>query len=146
MARTSYNQLATPEADRLIADLFALGGIGYVALGCGQEVLMREAPGMVSRTTAETNFYEELLVNPTLIKLAGQRAALDCGGLNYIAIGYGDFIQLVMPMRDGHVSLAVSRKTAVGELAARIGDVLENHGHSRQTPSGWLLGPPPPSI
>jgi hypothetical protein len=140
MARTTYEQRASDGADRLISAIFDLGGIGYVALCCGQEVLLREAPGMVSRTTAETNFYEELLVNPTLLKLASQRADLDCGGLNYIAVGYGDFVQLIMLTKDGHISMGISRKAHAGELAARVQSLLQEHGQAWAPPKPWLLG------
>jgi hypothetical protein len=139
MGRTTYEQHASDRAQELITDIFKLGGIGYVALCCGQEVLLRQAPGMVSRTTAETNFYEELLVNPTLLKLASQRADLDCGGLNYVAIGYGDFVQLIMLTKDGHVSLGISRKAHTGELAARVKAVLQEHGQAWTPPAPWLL-------
>lgn len=139
MPRTDYQQPATSDAEQLIQALFDIGGVGYVALGSGQEVLMRSAPGITGETTAETNFYEELLVNPTLLKLASQRAELDCGGLNFIAIGYGHFIQLIMRMKDGHVSLGVSRKTAVGEFAAKVRDVLERLGRLPRTTEPSLL-------
>lgn len=133
MPKTDYDHPASATAERLINDVFALGGIGYVALVAGQQVPMRKAPGVLSRTTAETNFYEELLVNPTLLKLAAQRAELDCGGLNYIAVGYGDFVQLIMPTRDGHISVAISRRVAAGEVAAELRAVLEQHGAEPQT-------------
>lgn len=139
MSRTDYSQVAAPSADSLIADLFALGDIGYVALGCGPDVLMRHAPGLQTTTTAETNFYEELLVNPTLLKLANQRAGLDCGGLSYIAVGYGDFTQLILPMRDGHVSLGVSRRAPVRELAERVHEVLDQHERKMGNHESWLL-------
>ena len=139
MARTTYEQAGTERANRLVAELFELGGIGYVALNVGQDVLLRSAPGMQSTTTEETNFYEELLVNPTLLKLASQRANLDCEGLRYVAIGYGRFIQLILLMKDGHVSLGVSRKTNPGELAARVQAVLEKHELDWSPPNTWLL-------
>jgi hypothetical protein len=139
MARTTYEQLASNKAQQLITEIFKLGGIGYVALCCGQEVLLREAPGMVSCTTAETNFYEELLVNPILLKLASQRADLDCGGLDYIAVGYGDFVQLIMLIKDGHISMGISRKTHAGELAARVKSVLQEHGQTLMPTTPWLL-------
>jgi hypothetical protein len=140
MTRTGYSQPASDKAARLISAIFDLGGIGYVALCSGQEVLLRTAPGLVSTTTEETNFYEELLVNPTLLKLASQRANLDCEGLRYIAIGYGKFVQLIMSMRDGHVSIGVSRRANVGELAARAQLLLEEQGQAWAPPKPWLLG------
>jgi hypothetical protein len=139
MARTTYEQRASDKAQQLITEIFKLGGIGYVALCCGQEVLMREAPGVVSRTTAETNFYEELFVNPTLLKLASQRGELYCGGLNYIAIGYGDFTQLIMLTEYGHISMGISRKAHAGELAARVQSVLHEHGQAWTPTDPWLL-------
>ncbi len=139
MARTTYEQRASDKAQHLITEIFKLGGIGYVALCCGQEVLLREAPGTVSRTTAETNFYEELLVNPILLKLASQRGELDCGGLNYIAVGYGDFVQLIMLTKDGHISMGISRKANAGELTSRVQSVLREHGLARTPVAPWLL-------
>lgn len=141
MSITSYATPAAPAAERLIADLFKLGNVGYVALGAGNEVLMRIAPGLISDTSAETNFYEELLVNPTLLKLAMQRGHLDCGGLAYIAIGYGYFMQVVMPTKTGHVSIGVPRSTQPGELAARVEDVLSRHDCAGSVPAPCLLAP-----
>jgi hypothetical protein len=132
MARTTYSQPASESAGRLISAIFDLGGIGYVALCCGQEILLRTAPGLVSTTTEETNFYEELLVNSTLLKLASQRANLDCEGLRYIAIGYEKFVQLIIQIKDGHVSM--------GELAVRVQALLQDHGHAWAAPKPWLLG------
>lgn len=139
MTRTTYEQLASNKAQQLITEIFKLSSIGYVALCCGQEVLLRQAPGLVSRTTAETNFYEALLVNPTLLKLASQRADLDCGGLDYIAIGYGDFVQLIMLTKDGHISMGISRKAHTGELAKRVRSVLQEHGQAWAPPAPWVL-------
>lgn len=45
---------------------------------------MRTAPGVVTRTTIETNFSEELSVNPSLLALTSRRPDLDGGGLNDI--------------------------------------------------------------
>jgi|GEM_PF-254949 len=127
MARTDYATPATPAAEQLVADLFDIGGVGYVSLGAGPEVLMRQAPGLSTTTTPESNFYEELLVNPTVLKLVTQRAELDCGGLRYIAIGYGDFVELIMNTRSGHLSMGVSRKVQAADMAARVREVLERH-------------------
>lgn len=139
MTRTTYDQPASERAEQLIADVFALGKIGYVALGSGQEVLLRHAPGMQSETTAETNFYEELLVNPTLLKLASQRGELDCGGLKYIAIGYGGFTQLILLSADGHISVGVSRNAPVREIATQVDAILQRHGLAWSPPKAWLL-------
>ena len=139
MRPTDYSQPGSAAAEALVADLFALGKIGYVALGSSQEVLMRPARGLVTDTTPTSNFFEELLVNPTLLKLAGQRGRLDCNGLRYIAIGYEGFIQFVMPMRDGHVSLGVADSRDTKLLAEQVQAVLTAHGRAHVEPQPALL-------
>lgn len=139
MPQTDYATPATPAAEALVADLFALGGVGYVALGSDQEVLMRHTPGLETDTTSTSNFFEELLVNPTLLRLAGQRARLDCGDLSYVAVGYGDFTQLILPMENGHVSLGVARTAPVREMAQQVADVLERHGRGLGPAQASLL-------
>ena len=139
MSKTDYAQPATPLAEALLADLFAMGGVGYAALGAGQEVLMRTAPGLKTATTTDSNFYEELIVNPTLLKLASQRGELDCGGVSYIAIGYGEFTQLIMLTKDGHVSLGVPRDAPVREIAGRVAGVLERHNLANELCAAKLL-------
>lgn len=139
MGKTSYERVGSLKAQSLIDDIFAIGGIGYVALNSGQEVLLRLVPGVVSETSAETNFYEELLVNPTLLKLASQRGELDCGGLNYIAIGYGDFVQLIMLMQGGHVSMGISLRANVGDIAVKVKALLEKHEMTLKPNAPWLF-------
>jgi hypothetical protein len=139
LPRTDYTTPASERATRLIEEIFALGKIGYVAFESGGHVLMREAQGLTSQTTPESNFYEELLVNPTLVKLARQRAELDCGGLDYVAIGYRNFMQVVMPTRTGHVSIGVSRKTQPGEFAKRVQQVLDRNQEAATTLESGLI-------
>lgn len=127
MKNASYSQPAHVRTEALIADLFALGRVGYVALGAGQEVLMRLAPGFETPISCESNFYEELIVNPTLLELTRQRGELNCGGLRYVAVGYGGFVQFVAPMRDGHVSLGVSESRDCKQLAINVASVLQRH-------------------
>lgn len=100
---------------------------------------MRCAPDVVTQTTSESNFYEELLVNPVLLGLAAQRGHLDCGGLRYMAIGYGDFVQLILPMLRGHLSAAVSRSANVNEIARRIHAILEAYGRSAVPLGSWVI-------
>lgn len=152
MAQTDYDTPATPAAERLVKDLFALGGVGYVALGAEQEVLLRRLPPAalgasaesdfyddLIASTSDSNFYEELLVNPTLLKLAGQRGGLDCGGVRYIAIGYGGFVQLILPMKDGHISLGIAETSETPSLAERAQAVLSRHGRASRRPKPSLL-------
>jgi hypothetical protein len=94
--------------------------IRYVAVGRGQDVELRERPELADASSSESDRYEELLVNPTLITLARQRGEIDCGGLDYLIVAYGNFFQLVLPVEGGHVSVAIERTQAPTELVDPI--------------------------
>ena len=88
-------------------DVFAISpDIRYVAAAHGQHVQMRSRPDLRHASSSDSDRYEELLVNPTLLTLATQRGNIDCGGLRYLIVGYGHFHQLVIPSLAGHVSIA----------------------------------------
>jgi hypothetical protein len=95
-------------ADALADRLFARhDAVRYVAVLDGSQLTLRERAGLSDASAAESDRYEELLVNPTLLTLATRRGEIDCGGLGYLVVGYGNFQQLVVPTRSGHVSVAV---------------------------------------
>ena len=101
--------------------IFAVSpAIRYVAAGRGQDVELRERPDLADASSSESDRYEELLVNPTLITLARQRGEIDCGGLDYLIVAYGNFFQLVLPHGDGHVSVAIERTQAPTDLVEPI--------------------------
>jgi hypothetical protein len=88
-------------------ELFAVSdAVRYVAFADGQEVAMREREGIEGGSSSESDRYEEVLVNPALLTLARQRGEIDCGGLEFVVVGYGNFRQLVIPLARGHVSIA----------------------------------------
>ena len=60
-----------------------------------------------THSSSESDRYEELLVNPTLLKLAMQRGNIDCGGLEYLLVRYGSFFQFVLLVSWGHVSVCI---------------------------------------
>ena len=68
--------------------------------------------------------YEELLVNPALLKLASQRGNIDCGGLDYLLVRYGNFFQFVLPESWGHVSVCIEADADVGPI--QIGIQIKN--------------------
>jgi hypothetical protein len=109
--------------------LFALSpAIRYVALARGQDVQLQERPGLDHASSSESDRYEELLVNPTLLTLARQRGEIDCGGLDYLVVAYGSFFQLVLPFDGGHVSVAVERSDSPIELVDAIRTALRSAG------------------
>ena len=92
----------------MFASIFAISeNIRYVAIYRNDVLEMASREGTKNSSSDETDRYEELLVNPTLIKLATQRGNIDCGGLDYLLIKYGNFFQLVQPAKWGHVSVCI---------------------------------------
>ena len=67
----------------------------------------RERPGLTRASAGESDRYEELLVNPTVATLVQQRGNIDCGGVRYFVIRYGNFYQCVFPVPGGHVAVAL---------------------------------------
>jgi hypothetical protein len=112
-------------AEEIIADVFALGDyVRYVAVANGQDVELRQRTELVDASSNDSDRYEELLVNPVLLLLTRQRGEIDCGGLDYVIVGYGNFAQVVVPNpAGGHVSVAVSPgedPVAVAEAVQRL--------------------------
>ncbi len=82
-------------------------GIRYVALYQGGSLASSVKSGVKTQSSAESDRYEELIVNPTLVKLLSQRGNIDCGGLEYVLVRYGSFFALVCPIPGGHVSITL---------------------------------------
>jgi hypothetical protein len=101
--------------------IFAIGPhVRYVAFGSRQEVDMRERADIRDASSSESDFFEELLVNPTLLALARQRGELDCGGLRYLIVAYGSFDVIVMPLNGGHVTVGVALGADPVATAAQV--------------------------
>ena len=77
-------------------------------------------------SASSSDFYEELLVNPTLLTLTRQRGDLDCGGLRHLVIAYGNFNQVVLPLPDGtgHLSVCLERDADADAVAAHLREIL----------------------
>jgi hypothetical protein len=106
--------------------IFAIGPeIRYVAVGEGQHVETAQRDGIAEASDASSDFFEELLVNPTLLTLARQRGDLDCGGLRHVIVAYGNFNQVVVPTPSGHVSVCVERDADADAVARRVAELLE---------------------
>ncbi len=101
-----------PAAARLPNALFDLSPhIRYVAVRLDDSLSLHQRPDLADASSSESDRYEELLVNPTLLALTTARGRIDCGGLDLILIRYGNFFQLVHPLTAGHVSIAISPNT-----------------------------------
>ena len=77
---------------------------------------------------SESDKYEELIVNPTLLKLVVQRGNIDCGGVEYVIIRYGAFFEFVMPIKNGHVSVGIELHSDIMELTNKIQNIVKGSG------------------
>jgi hypothetical protein len=120
-------------ADRLIARCFETGPrVRYVAVYRDGDLRMRERDGLQGASAGETDRYEELLVNPTLLTLTRQRGGIDCGGLTYLLIRYGHFFTFLHPIPQGHVNVGlepdVDLRPAIEKLQAVIATWVAEEG------------------
>lgn len=76
----------------------------YVAIYVEGNLVSKERGGISGTSASESDKYEELIVNPALLKLTTQRGNIDCGGLQYIIIRYGNFYVLLFPVKGGHIN------------------------------------------
>jgi hypothetical protein len=111
-----------PVDEELRDRIFALGPqVRYVAFGDRQRVSTAQRDRLAGASDETSDFFEELLVNPTLLTLVRQRGELDCGGLSYLIVGYGNFHQVVVPAPGrGHVSVCVELDANPNEVANRV--------------------------
>ena len=110
-------------------DVFAISpDIRYVAAAHGQQLQMRSRPDLQNASSSNSDLYEELLVNPTLLTLATRRGNIDCGGLRYLIVGYGHFEMLVIPTSAGHVGVGFELGANPADYLQTILSVMANHG------------------
>jgi hypothetical protein len=106
---------------KLLDEILSLSEeVRYVALYRDGELLSASRPGLKDASAAESDKYEELLVNPAILTLARQRGDIDCGGCKFVLIRYGNFYQFVAPLGGGHISVCLSPLASVFSLCEKI--------------------------
>ena len=107
--------------------IFAVSNaVRYVALYRAGELTMRQREALEGASTSESDRYEELFVNPTLLTLVRQRGNVDCGGARFVLVRYGNFYQLVIGLTDGHVSVCFELASKPVEYAESIRAICED--------------------
>src|SRR5215510_11813834 len=108
--------------------MFSLSGdIRYVAIYANDELISGEKPSIKNTSSSESDKYEELIVNPTLLKLVTQRGNIDCGGVEYVIIKYGSFFEFVMPFMDGHVSVGIQPTANPLTIASSVQNLTKEY-------------------
>lgn len=98
--------------------------VRYVAICVNANIVLHQRPGIANASDASSDHYEELLVNPAVLLLTEQRGQVDCGGLEYVLIRYGNFFQFVQRLSDGHISVSLNPSEAVLTDVERIRTIL----------------------
>ena len=112
-------------SDPLIRRLFAMSpDVRYVAVYRGGRLESASRDGLAQASSSESDRYEELIVNPTLLTLVTQRGNIDCGGARWVVIRYGNFFETVVPTKDGHVSVGLEPSADPVALAEAILEVV----------------------
>jgi hypothetical protein len=102
--------------------------IRYVAIYANDKLISSERSGIENTSSSESDKYEELIVNPTLLKLVTQRGNIDCGGAEYVIIRYGSFYEFVMPAKNGHISVGIELNAELMKIVAAIQNLIhEQH-------------------
>ena len=94
--------------------------IRYVAIYHEEKLFSRQRIETTDSSSSETDTYEELLVNPVLLTAARQRGNIDCGGLKFIIVGYGNFYQLIREIKSGHISICLDKNADLSKLPGQI--------------------------
>src|SRR5512139_3180254 len=84
--------------------------VRYVAIYLDSNLVFKERESIQNNSSSESDKYEELIVNPTFLTLARQRGNIDCGGLDFLLIGYGNFNQVIKELKGGHISICLDKK------------------------------------
>lgn len=105
--------------------------VRYVAVAAGRGVISEQRPGVADASASESDFFEELLVNPTILTLLRNRGELDCGGLRYVVVAYGHFFQLVRELEGGHLSVCVDSSGDPIVVRSVVESVVETWRNSR---------------
>ncbi len=109
----------------MIERIFELSkSVRYVALYKDGQLESKSRSNTSGASSSESDKYEELLVNPTLLKLASQRGNIDCGGLDYVLVRYGNFFQFVLPTNSGHISVCMEADSDPIQIGAQVKSLL----------------------
>ena len=99
--------------------------VRYVAAYLDGELALRSRGDVQLLGSNESDRYEEIIVNPTLLTLVTQRGNIDCGGMKYVLIRYGLFFALVYPVARGHVTVSLEPDAPLDREIPRVLAVID---------------------
>jgi len=103
----------------MIEEIFSISNdVRYVAIYRDGELETKSKGNTQGASSSDSDKYEELIANPVMLKTASQRGNIDCGGLDFLLVRYGNFYQFILPVSWGHVSVCIEKKSdpiAIGQ-------------------------------
>ncbi len=112
---------------QIIEELFNFSpDIRYVAVYQNNDLLFKQRAQVSNASSEDSDRYEELLVNPVLLTAAKQRGEIDCGGLRFLIVAYGNFYQLIREIQGGHISICLDKSSDLTSLPERINVFLKS--------------------
>jgi hypothetical protein len=119
---------------RIIDACFAASpNVRYVAAYLDGNVGLRSRADVQLLGPNDSDRYEEIIVNPTLLKLVTQRGNIDCGGVQHVVVRYGLFAAFVLPVDDGHVTVSFELDANLDEEIPTITKVIHGLVAGRET-------------
>lgn len=117
--------------DDFLHQILAIGHeIRYVAICEGIKVLSHQRQDLLQASSNISDLYEELFVNPTLMKILTQRGTWDCGGFEYVLVRYKNFFQFIAPISEAvHISIAMEVDTDTMKFIPLLRDKIKNLTH-----------------
>jgi hypothetical protein len=91
----------------------------------GQIQELRQNPRHPSNNPPESDRIKELIVNPIVLEIAAGRGNMDMDGIRYVVIRYGTQYPLLLPYRDGHLSIGIDPQDDPIEIAQRVAAALD---------------------
>jgi hypothetical protein len=111
----------------MIENIFKISNdIRYVAIYRDGKLESESRDDTQDKSSTESDRYEELLVNPTLLKLSSQRGEIDCGGLDYLLVKYGNFFQFVLPAPWGHISVCIEKTADPISIGLKVAALIKD--------------------
>jgi hypothetical protein len=121
-----YLAIITVIMETLLKKIFLISpDIRYAAIYMNDKLISSERSNLKNPSSSDSDKYEELIVNPTLLKLVTQRGNIDCGGVEFVIIRYGSFYEFVMSVKDGHVSVGIESGADVIAVAYSIQNLMK---------------------
>jgi hypothetical protein len=99
--------------------------VRYVAVYLDGNLTLKPRAEMQPLGSDESDRYEEIIVNPTLLKLVTQRGNIDCGGCKYVIVHYGNFFAFIYPLLNGHVTVSFELTTKLEQEVNMISAVID---------------------